>query len=101
MAKTQKNDAVWVEVDVNSLGTEDRKAYEAYKEAYRETKAKREAFEASMQGMAPQGKRLIFGYNFGKLSVAVVDAKDAPKAKPAKMSLSEYMRTMASQGRTQ
>lgn len=92
MTKQVKQDAVWVEIDPETMAPEQTAAYRAYKEAYRAMKAQREGFEASMAQGVPEGKRMIFGYNFGKLSVAVVD-DDRAKAKPkaVKMSLAEYL----------
>lgn len=83
MAAKAKSDAVWSELNVDSLEAGDASNYAAYKALYREMKATREAFEGGLQRLAPEGKRLIFGYNFGKLSVAIVEAIDKPKAKGA------------------
>lgn len=99
MAKN--TDAIWVEVDVASLSDGARKAYEAYKDMYRQMKAKREEFEGLIAKDAgvPEGKRMVFGYNFGKLSVAIVDDDRKPaKAKPAKLSLADYMAQMQRAG---
>lgn len=99
MAKMEAN---WVEINVETLSEDTRKAYEAYKNLYREMKALRTDFENLMQDDAklPEGKRLVFGYNFGKLSVAIVDDDRKPrKAAPAKLSLSEYMAQQAAMGR--
>lgn len=88
----------WTQVDVNTLDTGDRASYEAYKSAYRTMKEAREAFESGMQANAPQGKRLVFGYNFGKLSVALDDAKDAPKAKSGTQSLAAFLAGQGASG---
>ncbi len=81
---TQKRDANWINIDLATLSTEQRKAYEAYKAKYAEMKAQRETFEAliSKAIAPPSGKRVVFGYNFGKLSLAVVD-DDAKAKRPA------------------
>lgn len=81
----------WVQVDVASLSTEHQAAYADYKAAYADMKLARQAFEQGMQTNAPKGKRLVFGYNFGKLSVALDDAKDAPKAKAGVQSLADFL----------
>lgn len=89
-----KQEANWVELSVDTLDTQAQEAYKAYKDAYAAMKAKRTAFEDYLQATAglPEGKRMIFGYNFGKLSVAIVDDDRKPaKAKPAKLSLSDYL----------
>jgi hypothetical protein len=98
MAKTE---AVWHEIDPASLHAEAAEAYGEYKRLYRAAKDAREVFEASMSKAAalPSDKRMVFGYNFGKLSVAVVenDVKLA-KHKP-RQSLSSFMDTLKAQGR--
>lgn len=88
----------WSQVDVDTLEAGDRARYDAYKDAYRVMKASREAFEQGMQAQAPQGMRLVFGYNFGKLSVALDAAKDAPKAKSGVQSLSAFLAMQGAAG---
>lgn len=83
MAAKAKSDAVWSELNVDSLEAGDLTAYNVYKMLYRQMKEQREVFENGMQRLAPAGKRIIFGYNFGKLSVAIVDDDRKPKAKGA------------------
>lgn len=99
MAKPRTNDLTWVEIDINSLDEAQRMAYDEYKAIYAKMKEARKYFEDEMQELAPDGKRLVFGYNFGKLSVAVAD-KAEEKAKPqAKQSLGEYLKGMQTAGR--
>ena len=44
----------------------------------------------------PVGKRMVCGYNFGKLSVAIVDDDRKPaKAQPAKQSLADFLAAQA------
>lgn len=85
----------WVELDANTLPQDAATAYAAYKDLYRKAKDYRQAFEAKMNEDAPEGKRMVFGYNFGKLSVALVDASDAPVKAPAKRSLADYLAAQA------
>ncbi len=82
MAKTST--ATWTQIDTDSLPIAIAKQYANYKSAYAEMKAERKAFEDALAAMLtlPQGKRAVFGYNFGKLSIAIVD----DDAKPAKAS---------------
>jgi hypothetical protein len=90
MAKrTINKDAVWNTINTETLPTSIKDAYAGYKDAYRDMKEAREQFEAIItKAIAPAaGKRVIFGYNFGKLSVAVVD-DDKPASKPAAGSVS-------------
>lgn len=98
MAKT---DAVWTEINPDTLPTEINAAYARYKEMYREMKAQRTEFENSLSSAAnvPEGKRLVFGYNFGKLSVAIVDDDRKPaKATPAKQSLADFIASQQASG---
>lgn len=98
MAKSEAN---WVNIDPSTLTVELREAYEAYKAAYRVTKAKRDTFQDAMQDAAglPASQRLVFGYNFGKLSIAIVaaEAKVVSKAKPAQ-SLAAFLSTATADG---
>lgn len=103
MAKDEKLN--WVDLNVDALGEKAKGAYEAYKTAQRQAAEQRTAFEKLMNENAhddglPAGKKLVFGYRFGKLSAAIVDAEEV-KAKPAqaKMSLSDFLAGQAAQGR--
>lgn len=99
MAKEKRTDAVWVEIDPASLNPDQAQAYAAYKDAYRKMKELRVGFEAMMSRAVPQGQRMIFGYNFGKLSVAVVaDERKETKARTPKLSLSDYLANMTRLG---
>lgn len=92
-------DAQWFEINVDTLSTEQRGTYDAYKALYREMKAQREAFEASMQAGVPEGSRMVFGYRFGKLSVAIVpDDRKPAKAKATTQSLADFLVAQASGG---
>lgn len=87
-----KQEANWVNIDIDSLSGEQLDAYKTYKDAYRIMKAQREAFEQIMGKDIPQGQRMIFGYNFGKLSVAVVeDDRKVAKPKATTQSLSDFL----------
>jgi spermidine/putrescine-binding protein len=81
MAKA-KSDAVWQEIDPASLPEAQSKLYAEYKAQHKVMQATKAAFEDSFAPAAPKGKRFVFGYNFGKLSMAIVedDRKPAPKA---------------------
>lgn len=84
MAKSELN---WLTIDIATLTQKQREAYDAYKKAYAQMKADREWFEETITATVdvPTGKRVVFGYMFGKLSVALADddAKRTSKAKPA------------------
>jgi hypothetical protein len=100
MAKN--TDAVWSEINPDTLPEALMVAYADYKEQYRVMKAARLRFEENMQIAAalPQGKRMVFGYNFGKLSVAIVDDDRKPaKATPAKQSLADFIAAQQASGK--
>lgn len=99
MAKT---DAVWTELNPDTLPNNLSAMYAEYKEMYRRMKNQRTEFENAVAAAAelPEGKRMVFGYNFGKLSVAIVDDDRKPaKATPAKQSLAEFIASQAQSGR--
>mgnify|MGYP001544523157 FL=1 len=98
------SNVVWNEVDTASLSKELGAKYEAYKVAQREAATLRTAFESAVNDAAglPEGKKLVFGYRFGKLSAAIVDDDGKGKAKvatPAKLSLSDFMAMQMAQGK--
>lgn len=101
MAKSPST-ANWQTIDPATLSAPIAKQYANYKSAYVEMKAERKAFEDAIteQLSIPAGKRLVFGYNFGKLSVALVDddAKPAAKGK-ATGSLSDFIASQTAQGK--
>jgi hypothetical protein len=98
MAK-DRSELKWVEINVDSLDEAQRMAYDEYKAIYRKMKEAREYFEAEMQSLAPDGKRLVFGYNFGKLSVAVADKVEVKAKASGPQSLGDYLKGMQANGR--
>ena len=77
--------------------------YEMSKAAYREYKAQRDVFEKAMQaGFAdklPAGYELKFGYNFGKLSIAVGPITERKaSAKVESESLGDWLNAQAQAG---
>ena len=95
MAKNM--DAVWSEINPETLPRSVAEAYAQYKEMYKEMKAQRMIFENMLAEVArvPEGKRIVFGYNFGKLSVALVDDDRKPaKATPARQSLADFIASL-------
>lgn len=81
MART-KQDLDYTNIDVSSLSEEHRVAFQAYKDAYNYAKELKATFEAGMRRDAglPQGQMLFFGYNFGKLALAIGIDDTTPKA---------------------
>lgn len=94
-----KSDAVWTTIDPATLQDDQRQAYAEYKDAYKDMKARRETFEQMMQEGVPAGQRMILGYNFGKLSAAIVlDDRKPAKAKATTQSLAEFLAAQANSG---
>lgn len=96
-----RQEANWVEIDPSTLHDYEAQAYAGYKQAYKDMKTAREVFESRMQAAAglPEGKRLVFGYNFGKLSVAIVDDDRKPvKAQAPKQTLAQFLASQANSG---
>lgn len=93
--------AEWFEIDPATLPTETKSHYDNYKALYRDMKAKRDAFEEAMQAGVPEGSRMVFGYRFGKLSVAIVpDDRKAKAAAKSTQSLAEFLASQAQSGRS-
>ena len=93
MAKQYDDKADWQELDPTALAPKLATAYEQYKANYKAMKVSRLQFEDMMQHGVPEGKRMVFGYRFGKLSVAIVEAREeAPRAsaKP-KLTLAQFL----------
>lgn len=89
----------WTEINPASLPADVLETYEAYKEAYRQMKKLREGFEQHMNEAVnpPAGKRVVCGYNFGKLSIALAD--DERKPAKAQGSLADFLASAQSSGR--
>lgn len=100
MAKATTN-LIWTEIDPTTLPDVVQKAYADYKAAYREMKECRMLFEAELNEAAnpPAGKRIVCGYNFGKLSIALGDAKDERKPAAAKGTLADFLAGQVASGR--
>lgn len=94
-----KQEANWVNIDTDTLSVELKNAYAEYKGQYQAMKKAREQFEGLMGASIPAGQRMIFGYNFGKLSVAVVeDDRKATKPKATTQSLSDFLKSAQANG---
>lgn len=84
----------WNTVEISDLTEQNARLYAEAKAAYRVYKVAKEAFEQAMQaGFAQhlgEGQELKFGYNFGKLSIAVGEKRERKVAK-AKASLTDWL----------
>lgn len=97
----------WRTVDVDAELSSERKAqYVAAKDAYRVYKIARDAFEQGMREDSaehmPEGQELKFGYNFGKLSIAlgpISERKVKASGKP-KQSLADWLAGQGKDGHT-
>ena len=82
----------WTQLDPSSLSPDLRKAYDAYRDAARHANTLREAFERAMTvAIDPlDTEKVVFGYRFGKLSLAIAPA-DKPRKPSAAVSLAEFI----------
>lgn len=97
-----KSDLEWMTIDPDTLPAHHAALYAEYKALYRKMKEAREKFEETVNEAAklPEGKRLVFGYNFGKLSMAVAeDDKRRARAAEPKASLADFLAAQAATGR--
>ena len=88
------SEAQWADIAVDTLSVEAQVAYNEYKEAQRKAAALRSTFEETVTASLtlPIGKRMVFGYRFGKLSAALVEDDRKPsKAKQSKGSLADFL----------
>lgn len=100
MAKVARTDATWIEIDPTTLPDGVQAQYDHYKTIYRQARQAREAFEARLAGASGlgEGKRMIFGYNYGKLSIAIVDDDRKPAKANPKLTLAQFIATQADAG---
>lgn len=98
MAKANST-LTWQEIDPASLPDHVAKAYAEYKGMYRAMKEARMAFEDTLQPGAPQGMRIVCGYNFGKLSVALAPDDAKPVKARASGSLADFIAAQQASGR--
>ena len=99
MAKQVRSDLTWTEIDPASLPEHVATLYQCYKPAYQKMKEARALFETNLNDTVspPAGKRVVCGYNFGKLSIALAHAATAPKAQ-AKGSLADFLAQASARG---
>ena len=91
-AKPAPKELEWTQLDPSSLSPDLRKAYDAYRDAARHANTLREAFERAMTvAIDPlDSEKVVFGYRFGKLSLAIAPA-DKPRKPSAAVSLAEFI----------
>ena len=82
---------VWTQIDTETLNATATAALAKLRAANEAARSAREAFEAIITDLIDpaDGERVIFGYRFGKLSLAIVPA-DKPKAKTSAISLDAF-----------
>lgn len=91
-AKPATKELEWTQLDPSSLSPDLRKAYDAYRDAARHANSLREAFERAMTvAIDPlDTEKVVFGYRFGKLSLAIAPA-DKPRKPSAAVSLADFI----------
>lgn len=84
-------EADWVNIDTASLAPHIQQALEAYRKAQALASEARKSFEDAMTlAIDPlDGERVIFGYRFGKLSLAIVPA-DKPRTAKGAIDLAAF-----------
>lgn len=95
------SELVWRnDVDVAQFSEETQIAYHEYKEAQRKAAALRDAFESGVRAEFPvrQGSKLVFGYRFGKLSLAIAPDDSKPKVR-ASGNLADWIAAQQGNGR--
>lgn len=82
----------WTQLDPASLSPALRAAYDAYRDAARHAESLRKTFEASMTNAIDplDTEKVVFGYRFGKLSLAIAPA-DKPRKPSAAVSLADFI----------
>ena len=87
-----KAELEWTQLDPFTLSPDLRAKYDAYKDAARHANTLREAFERAMTvAIDPlDSEKVVFGYRFGKLSLAIAPA-DKPRKPSAAVSLAEFI----------
>ena len=91
-AKPATKELEWTQLDPSTLSPDLRAKYDAYKEAAKAANTLREAFERAMTvAIDPlDNEKVVFGYRFGKLSLAIAPA-DKPRKPSAAVSLAEFI----------
>lgn len=89
--KAAPAEPVWTQIDTETLNATATAALAKLRAANEAARAAREQFEAIITDLIDpaDGERVIFGYRFGKLSLAIVPA-DKPKAKANAISLDAF-----------
>ena len=100
MAKQTRQELAWSEIDPATLPEHVATLYQCYKVAYQKMKEARALFETNLNDSVspPSGKRVVCGYNFGKLSIALADDVAKPKVQ-AKGSLADFLAASQASGR--
>jgi hypothetical protein len=83
MANKAKADLVWTNINVESMPKAQLEAYQAFRQAADKANKAKLAFEAAFlplaraKGLAAKDQDLVYGYKFGRFSVAIKPEKDA------------------------
>lgn len=87
----------WNTINVDTLGKSEKAAYDSYRAAYRAASELRESFEAAMRKSVKlaAGQDLVFSYNFGRLSIAVGDARSKNTASSGGKSFADFAKSVS------
>lgn len=89
---TPAKDLEWTQLDPATLSPDLRAKYDAYRDAAKAANTLRQVFEAMMTNAIDplDTEKVIFGYRFGKLSLAIAPA-DKPRKPSAAISLADFI----------
>ena len=90
--KAAPAEPVWTQIDTETLNATATAALAKLRAANEAARAAREQFEAIITDLIDpaDGERVIFGYRFGKLSLAIAPA-DKPRKPSAAVSLADFI----------
>lgn len=82
----------WKEIDPATLPKAAQNAYATYKADAKQARESKERFEEMVRAAVevPEGRKLVFAHNFGKLSAALAIDDDKPKASSKAGSLADF-----------
>ncbi|MDR3572228.1 MAG: hypothetical protein P4L50_00065 [Anaerolineaceae bacterium] len=90
----------WANVDPNTLPATILASYNEYREAAKFASEARNAFESAFSSAVKpaKGQRVIYGYRFGKLSIAVVTDDKPASTHKGEQSLTDWLASRRNAG---
>jgi hypothetical protein len=90
----------WRNIDIDTLPKSIRETYDTYKEAAKFALQARIDFESAFSDAVKpaKGQRVIFGYRFGKLSIAVITDDKPASTHKGELSLTDWLASRRNSG---